>query len=301
MNKNIFTVTIGIPAYNEEKNIANVLTALVDQKEAGFTLEQIIVYSDMSTDKTDAIVESYPDKRIKLIRADQRAGQFMGIKNIIQYSKSDITILIDADVIITDNNFVSHIVRKFRDKDNVGLVGANRKIYEEKTFAQKCVATSIRAYDNIALSLNNGDNPYNCHGAVLAVHRDFAKSIDYPAEIFSGDTYLYFACISHGYKFKFAYNAVYAILLPKTLTDTIKQYKRFLDIDYVTITKYQAIIDPHYKVKKIIRIKYLLKELLLHPIYTISMFLLIQYCKRSKSVNSATWSIATTTKGVNNK
>ena len=46
------TVTIGIPAYNEEANVRNLLVSLLAQKETNFKLQEIIVVSDGSTDKT---------------------------------------------------------------------------------------------------------------------------------------------------------------------------------------------------------------------------------------------------------
>jgi len=54
--KKLITVSIGIPAYNEEANIGKLLSSLIKQKEAGFIIKEIIVVSDQSTDKTDEIV-----------------------------------------------------------------------------------------------------------------------------------------------------------------------------------------------------------------------------------------------------
>ena len=45
-------VTVGIPAYNEEKNIAKIIVELKK------TVDQIIVCDDGSTDSTSAIAES---------------------------------------------------------------------------------------------------------------------------------------------------------------------------------------------------------------------------------------------------
>ena len=45
-------ITVGIPAYNEEKNIAKIIVKLKK------TVDQILVCDDGSTDSTSAIAES---------------------------------------------------------------------------------------------------------------------------------------------------------------------------------------------------------------------------------------------------
>ena len=55
------TVTIGIPAYNEEKNIGRLLRALLRQKTNGLSIKKIIVISDASTDKTSQIVRGFKE------------------------------------------------------------------------------------------------------------------------------------------------------------------------------------------------------------------------------------------------
>ena len=63
------TVTIGIPAYNEEKNIGRLLKSLSNQKGDDFTLNEIVVLSDGSTDMTNEIVHSQSklNRKVKLL------------------------------------------------------------------------------------------------------------------------------------------------------------------------------------------------------------------------------------------
>jgi len=67
-------ITIGIPAYNEEKNIGNLLNDILNQKLEHNILEKILVISDNSTDKTDEIVSSFMKRydNIQLIRIEKR-------------------------------------------------------------------------------------------------------------------------------------------------------------------------------------------------------------------------------------
>ena len=62
-------VSIVVPVYNREKEIAGCIKSLINQ-----TLKEleIIVIDDGSTDNTSAVVESFSDNRIKLIRTENR-------------------------------------------------------------------------------------------------------------------------------------------------------------------------------------------------------------------------------------
>lgn len=56
------TVTIGIPAYKEEKNIVRFLKSVLMQKEDGFKLNEIWVHSDRSVDRTVKLAKSLKSK-----------------------------------------------------------------------------------------------------------------------------------------------------------------------------------------------------------------------------------------------
>ena len=56
-------VTIGIPSYNEERNIINLLDSLVTQPSKDIFISEIII-SDDSTDRTPELVEKFAKKII---------------------------------------------------------------------------------------------------------------------------------------------------------------------------------------------------------------------------------------------
>src|SRR5262245_37004831 len=60
-------VTVVVPAYNEEKQIAGAIDALLEQDYPA-DRRQILILSDGSTDQTDAIVSSYAGRGVELLR-----------------------------------------------------------------------------------------------------------------------------------------------------------------------------------------------------------------------------------------
>ena len=66
----MYRVSVGVMAYNEERNIGKLLEALTSQLVSNDVISEIIVVSSGSTDRTDEIVSEWceRDERIALIR-----------------------------------------------------------------------------------------------------------------------------------------------------------------------------------------------------------------------------------------
>src|SRR3989344_9663131 len=107
-----FTVTIGIPAYNEEQGIAKMLKSVCKQKEKGFKIKEILVISDGSTDNTVKCVKKIRDPRIIIYEDNKRLGQPTRIQELLHRFNSDYLVLMDADLIIKDVYGVQRLIKK---------------------------------------------------------------------------------------------------------------------------------------------------------------------------------------------
>src|SRR5688572_20771155 len=91
-------VTVGIPAYNEERNIVNLLQAIEGQRE----LITEVIISDDSSDRTPAIVREYAKRsqlKITLLHHGMRRGAAAAWNEIFQQASGDVIVLYDADTI----------------------------------------------------------------------------------------------------------------------------------------------------------------------------------------------------------
>jgi glycosyltransferase involved in cell wall biosynthesis len=95
------TLTIGIPAYNEERNIHNLIRSIFRQTSNRFVLKQIIVVCDGCTDSTVDILSKVSKKssRVILIERKIRAGKADALNVIYKKSQTDYLLTIDADVV----------------------------------------------------------------------------------------------------------------------------------------------------------------------------------------------------------
>jgi glycosyltransferase involved in cell wall biosynthesis len=92
-------LSILIPAYQEEKTIAEVLRRVLAAPTLGFTKE-IIVCDDGSRDRTgeevEAIVAAHPE--VKLVRHPQNRGKGAAIRTALELATGDYTLIQDADL-----------------------------------------------------------------------------------------------------------------------------------------------------------------------------------------------------------
>lgn len=223
--KQTITVSVGISAYNEEKNISNVLKDVLAQKQQGWKLQEILVYSDGSSDNTVKNAQSVKSPFIKVIEDKSRKGKTARIQELFRAVKGDILIMFDADIKIPTQNVITDLVKAFWKDSLLMLAGGNPKPFPPKNFFQRGVYATFKVFYESRIQIRNGDNLFACIGQCLAIRNKFAKEIRFP-KIKNEDTYLYFSCKIKGYKFGFVQTAVVYYKLPDTLSDYISQVFR---------------------------------------------------------------------------
>jgi biofilm PGA synthesis N-glycosyltransferase PgaC len=95
-----FFVTILMAAYNEELLIADKLMNCLELDYRADRME-ILVGSDSSTDRTDGIVRSHEDPRIRLIRYEPQSGKTVVQNRLLQEARGDVVLCTDVDSMLT--------------------------------------------------------------------------------------------------------------------------------------------------------------------------------------------------------
>lgn len=90
------TVSVIIPAFNEEKNIERLLVSIKKQK---YKRIEIVVVDDASTDNTSTIAREYTDKVFQRKHAERSIQRNFGAKK----SSGDYLLFLDADMELTEN------------------------------------------------------------------------------------------------------------------------------------------------------------------------------------------------------
>jgi len=116
------SVTVLVPARNEEKVIAEKIDNLLTQDYPKDRME-ICVVSDCSTDKTVDIVRDYAERGVKLIEFVKRHGKLGIIDEIIPGLSSEIIVITDANVILA-TDAMKIMMNEYADPA-VGAVGSD--------------------------------------------------------------------------------------------------------------------------------------------------------------------------------
>ncbi len=107
------SITIAVPAYNEERSIAATIEALL-ALEYPADRRQIVIMSDASTDRTDDIVRGFADRGVELVRMPERIGK-SGMENVGAASfRGSIVVNTDATIRIPPATLKA-LIRVFTD------------------------------------------------------------------------------------------------------------------------------------------------------------------------------------------
>ncbi|HZR51558.1 MAG TPA: glycosyltransferase family 2 protein [Streptosporangiaceae bacterium] len=112
------SVTVIVPAFNEESGIRDTLDALARQTQPP---AQIIVVDDCSTDRTAEVAREY---EVSVLRTPANLGSKARAQNYaLPHCDTDLVLPVDADTVLADD-YVERIVRPFADPDVVVAAGA---------------------------------------------------------------------------------------------------------------------------------------------------------------------------------
>lgn len=293
------TVTIGIPAHNEQESIRDMLRHLLAQKQTSYVLERIVVMNDGSSDNTASFARSIKDERIDVIEDNKRKGKAVRINELFERTLSDIVVVLDADIILNSLNVLESLVKPFTSNAKLMLVSGKATYAKPTTFVQKIVAHGIDMWEDVKEKITSTDM-YRCEGTIRAFRRDLYKELHFPSSS-SDDVYPYLFAYTKGYAFYYAKDASVSYTLPATYTDYVKQTTRFLSSSTVHERNFgKDIVDTHYVVRFHHKFFTLLKFGIKKPIKT---FVYLAFLARpklrivfGKKQTTGTWSIAESTK-----
>jgi cellulose synthase/poly-beta-1,6-N-acetylglucosamine synthase-like glycosyltransferase len=117
-------VSLIISAYNEEKVIGEKLQNSLALEYPRDRLE-IVVVSDASSDRTDAIVEGYAPEGVRLQRMPTRGGKTAGLNAVVPIIQGEIIVFSDANAFYAPDA-IQKLVRNFLDP-SVGCVAGDSR------------------------------------------------------------------------------------------------------------------------------------------------------------------------------
>lgn len=88
------SISVIIPAYNEEKNIGNLLSETTSIMDSLYVPYEIIVVNDGSSDKTGIIASAY---KATVLSNGKNRGKGYALRHALKFAQGDIIVTIDSD------------------------------------------------------------------------------------------------------------------------------------------------------------------------------------------------------------
>jgi len=301
-NQKKITVTVGIPAYNEEANIASVLESIVGQERILFQLEKIIVICDGCTDQTEERAREFArhHPNIDVISDGERLGKAKRLNQIRTMNQSDFVINFDADVILEDQLVIDRIIKSFNN-DDVALACANNQPVNGQTFVGKITQASDLLWYEIRKDFKNGENIYNSSGSAAALRKSFADSLEYPEGTVADQQFIYLKAKEQKKEFRFVRDAIVLYRSPSILRDFFVQASRSLGEKHPISAYFDSSFQDEYIIPRHYKLRGIAHQIIANPIYTICA-IVCQIMLRLKPIQdpsmykSGIWEVAGSTK-----
>lgn len=294
------TVSIGIPAFNEEANIQKLLLSLLGQKQEIYKLKEIIVVSDGSNDKTISMANSINSNLIKIIDGKIRKGKIIRQNEILKSINNDILVLLDADIIPANDKFLGNLIRPILE-NKADLVSGKITPLPPYTLVEKVINLSSKIKTDFFEKATEVNEVYLCHGRARAFSQALRKKLHWPEEInFGEDAYSYLFCISNNFKFYYQPKAHVLYRSPNSLRDHIKQSVRFMQSKRSMKNYFEKdLVEKAYRIDTDRFLKIIFDNFISNP-FLLTSYLLIYVLSKLLSLfrkdNKQLWDISISSK-----
>ena len=218
-------LTVGICAYNEEKNIGHLLNNILVEQQLPLDAEILVVCLGCN-DGTVKIVQDYArnDVRIKAYVEDERHGKASAMNHILANAKGHMILFLSADTLPQERCF-SSLTSKLHDP-KVGLVcGKPVPVNDSKSLSDTLVNMLWQSHDYIFKRLSK-DGLARHASEIFCIRSGIVKEI--PSDTINDDAFLALAAVKKGWRV--AYDPYSRVLIcgPKNFPDYVKQRRRVL-------------------------------------------------------------------------
>lgn len=281
MNK--ITLTIGIPAYNEEANIKYLIEDLLKQDLSGYALEKIIVNSDGSTDNTVKIVKSLRKKKVRIIDNKNREGLSKIQNQIFKETDSDVLVMLNADIMIVDRKFIKKLIRPIIE-NKAELACSRMEELKTGSFIGEVLNTSMKFKTAVFEQYKNGNNLYTCHGTARTFSKKLYKKIEFKDSV-GEDAYSYLFALFNGFRYWYVTSTKGYYRLPTNFKDHERQSIRFIQSKKRFVREFgDKFVFDAYKLPVVLLTATSLKFIARYPIHMI-FYVALYYGLKLKSLS----------------
>lgn len=164
------TISIIIPAYNEEAQIGRKLAETVALE---YPMEkcEVVVVSDGSTDRTESIVSACKDPRVRLLRVDQRKGKTHAQNVGVEQCQGEVVVFSDATTVY-DPKALLYLACNYEDPQVGAVSGIYRYVAPAGKSPTELGSVTFWNYENLIKRLQSTTGTLTgCSGCIYSLRR----------------------------------------------------------------------------------------------------------------------------------
>lgn len=189
------TVSLVLSVCNEGDVITEKISNLLSLEYPKEKIE-IIIGSDGSKDRTNAIIKSFNDPRIRLIESNIRRGKMATLNEIVSLAKNEIIMFMDARQIFA-RDMLRELMKNFADS-KVGCASGELIFAKEEGATAKGVNLYWEYEKFIRKNESQIHSMLGATGAIYAIRRELY--VPAPNDTVLDDVYIPFKIIQKGYR-----------------------------------------------------------------------------------------------------
>ena len=294
-------LTIVIPAYNEYSNLLRLIPEILKQTHNNYTLKEILVISDGSTDQTKGLIFKNKKVKINIVLGRTQKGKPARVNQALKLVKTKLLVLLDADTKFTHSSVIDSLVAPIVEH-GIDYTSGIAVSMPPTNFVSRVAASGVKIW-SIARSYLPPHCLYNSEGMLRAFSRRFYTNLTFPPIASIEDTYPYLFAMQNNYSFNFVKTARVYYQLPTTFADYRSQQRRYHASDLLENTIFsESIVKASRLMTKNIKLKALLSALKFSPFYTLLYLIFSAYLRIDLWMYpvkaSNTWEVLNSTKNL---
>lgn len=222
-------ISVGMCAFNEERNISAALASLVTQElPEPLVLREILVVVSGCTDRTEEVVQGWRDRdpRIVLLRESRRTGKSRALSWFLREAKGEILVNLNADARLA-NGALASLLTPFARSPQVKIACGAPHVPNGASSPVLCLVDLLwRLHNRTLETLSKLGLPNHCCDEFMAFRRGFVDEL--PDGLMNDGAYLGALAATRGSSVLFSPAARVFIDPPKTLAGYIRRRQTLL-------------------------------------------------------------------------
>lgn len=226
------TVSVVIPAYNEQKVIEACLRALTAQTQPA---DEIVIVDNNSSDDTVALASAFPNVRVV---TEHRQGITYARTTGFDAATMDVIARIDADTVVSPN-WVETLRSEFDTHPDVDALAGNAAVYEFSPGGRYWATwwyRTFRRWHEKSIGVSPMMYGYNC-ALRRGAWADIRSIVSFDDQIISEDVDVTISLLKTGHAVRFSPRLVVKCHLFRTIN--FSKLKRYYDTDSITLAKHR--------------------------------------------------------------